>query len=644
MTNQTVFALDIGTRKIAGLLIEKTPEGFNIIDTEIIEQLPNAMKDGQIHDIPLVAATITKVKERLAERIGQPLDKAAVAAAGRTLITKQGQATEKLDPSKNIDQMLVQSLEIAATQNALSQMNSMHGQTSIDSYLCVGKTITHCFLDDQPIQNLVGHKGYSATIQLIATFLPRIVVDSLISSLEMAGLEMESLTLEPIAAIHTVVPQPMRMLNLALVDIGAGTADIAISANGTVKAYGMVPMAGDAITHQISNQFLLDFIQAEQVKRQLNSNNIIECQDVLGNQLQLNRNEILDVIQPIVSQLAEKICDEILVLNEDTPKGVMLIGGGSLTPNICQAIASRLNLPDNLVRIRERASLKEILGAEEYAGPQIITSMSIGCNHLDGLAMDMQKTMINGQVIQFFRMPGATIGDALLHAGYSSRDLLGPPGKALTIYVNGQRHMIKGTLGKPAKIMLNNKEATIDSVLQGNDQITISAPRAGEDGQCTLAELINDLSPKLRLTINGEVKEFVADVTVNNEKRSLDYQLQEGDRVEIQTISLREVLGYIDYEDTITVTVNHQPITLKRNPQIYVNNKPVNLDYQLKDKDRISFNTATESHFILSDIFTVYDMPDLKTHGMVTISVNGSPVGYTHQIQDGDVITITKRN
>lgn len=644
MTNQTVFALDIGTRKIAGLLIEKTPEGFNIIDTEIIEQLPNAMKDGQIHDIPLVAATITKVKERLAERIGQPLDKAAVAAAGRTLITKQGQATEKLDPSKNIDQMLVQSLEIAATQNALSQMNSMHGQTSIDSYLCVGKTITHCFLDDQPIQNLVGHKGYSATIQLIATFLPRIVVDSLISSLEMAGLEMESLTLEPIAAIHTVVPQPMRMLNLALVDIGAGTADIAISANGTVKAYGMVPMAGDAITHQISNQFLLDFIQAEQVKRQLNSNNIIECQDVLGNQLQLNRNEILDVIQPIVSQLAEKICDEILVLNEDTPKGVMLIGGGSLTPNICQAIASRLNLPDNLVRIRERASLKEILGAEEYAGPQIITSMSIGCNHLDGLAMDMQKTMINGQVIQFFRMPGATIGDALLHAGYSSRDLLGPPGKALTIYVNGQRHMIKGTLGKPAKIMLNNKEATIDSVLQGNDQITISAPRAGEDGQCTLAELINDLSPKLRLTINGEVKEFVADVTVNNEKRNLDYQLQEGDRVEIQTISLREVLGYIDYEDTITVTVNHQPITLKRNPQIYVNNKPVNLDYQLKDKDRISFNTATESHFILSDIFTVYDMPDLKTHGMVTISVNGSPVGYTHQIQDGDVITITKRN
>mgnify|MGYP001015755005 FL=1 len=644
MTNQTVFALDIGTRKIAGLLIEKTPEGFNIIDTEIIEQLPNAMKDGQIHDIPLVAATITKVKERLAERIGQPLDKAAVAAAGRTLITKQGQATEKLDPSKNIDQMLVQSLEIAATQNALSQMNSMHGQTSIDSYLCVGKTITHCFLDDQPIQNLVGHKGYSATIQLIATFLPRIVVDSLISSLEMAGLEMESLTLEPIAAIHTVVPQPMRMLNLALVDIGAGTADIAISANGTVKAYGMVPMAGDAITHQISNQFLLDFIQAEQVKRQLNSNNIIECQDVLGNQLQLNRNEILDVIQPIVSQLAEKICDEILVLNEDTPKGVMLIGGGSLTPNICQAIASRLNLPDNLVRIRERASLKEILGAEEYAGPQIITSMSIGCNHLDGLAMDMQKTMINGQVIQFFRMPGATIGDALLHAGYSSRDLLGPPGKALTIYVNGQRHMIKGTLGKPAKIMLNNKEATIDSVLQGNDQITISAPRAGEDGQCTLAELINDLSPKLRLTINGEVKEFVADVTVNNEKRSLDYQLQEGDRVEIQTISLREVLRYIDYEDTITVTVNHQPITLKRNPQIYVNNKSVNLDYQLKDKDRISFNTATESHFILSDIFTVYDMPDLKTHGMVTISVNGSPVGYTHQIQDGDVITITKRN
>ena len=40
---------------------------------------------------------------------------------------------------------------------------------------------------------------------------------------------MASLTLEPIAAIQTVVPSTMRMLNIALVDIGAGTSDIAIS-------------------------------------------------------------------------------------------------------------------------------------------------------------------------------------------------------------------------------------------------------------------------------------------------------------------------------------------------------------------------------------------------------------------------------
>lgn len=641
MTNPIIFALDIGTRKIAGLVIEKDQQSFKILDYEIIEQLPNAMQDGQIHDIPRVAETIIKVKGRLTERIGKPLNRVAVAAAGRTLITKQSNATEKLDPNKNIDSVLVKGLEITAIQNALSQMATGQSQTALDTYLCVGQTITQSYLDDQPIQNLIGHKGYSATLELIATFLPKIVVDSLASSLEMADLEMESLTLEPIAAIHTVVPQPMRMLNLALVDIGAGTSDIAISANGTVKAYGMVPMAGDAVTHGIANEFLLDFFHAEEVKRQLNTSEVIKSDDVLGNQLTMETQTILQIINPIVSELADKITKEILELNDEPPKGVMLIGGGSLTPNIAKAIAERLDLADNLVRIRERSSLSQIIGAEDYPGPQIITPISIGCNHLDGLAMDMQKTLINGQPIQFLRLPGATIGDALMQAGYTARDLLGPPGKALTVYVNGQRKIIKGSLGKAAPITWNNQEATIDTVLQGNDQITIKTPQAGADGQCSLKEFIAEHFPKQHLIINGEQKVYEPQVLVNSKAETPEYQLKEGDQVQIKSVTLKEMLSQVDYEDSITVTVNNQPITLTKATKFYVNNAQVSIDHQVKDRDRIEFEVPQESNFILSDIFQVYQLPQAKKQGMINITINGTTVGYTHKLKDGDYINIS---
>jgi len=58
----------------------------------------------------------------------------------------------------------------------------------------------------------------------------------------------------------------MRMLNIALVDVGAGTSDLAISAEGTVKAYGMISYAGDALTAGLAEHFLLDFKVAEQLK------------------------------------------------------------------------------------------------------------------------------------------------------------------------------------------------------------------------------------------------------------------------------------------------------------------------------------------------------------------------------------------
>ena len=96
------------------------------------------------------------------------------------------------------------------------------------------------------------------------------------------GLKVMNLTLEPIAAIEAVVPKNLRLLNIALVDIGAGTSDIAISSKETISSYAMVPMAGDEVTEVIAQEYLVDFNAGEEIKRKINISEEITYTDILG--------------------------------------------------------------------------------------------------------------------------------------------------------------------------------------------------------------------------------------------------------------------------------------------------------------------------------------------------------------------------
>ncbi|MFC2743841.1 MAG: cell division protein, partial [Selenomonas artemidis] len=90
---ELVFALDIGTRSVIGIVAEQREGALHILATERMEHKTRAMLDGQIHDVPQVASIIREVKRRLTERTGA-LHSAAVAAAGRALYTMTAEASQ----------------------------------------------------------------------------------------------------------------------------------------------------------------------------------------------------------------------------------------------------------------------------------------------------------------------------------------------------------------------------------------------------------------------------------------------------------------------------------------------------------------------------------------------------------------------
>ena len=89
MQETTIFALDIGTRSVVGIVGTMDEDRFTALDYEQRFHRHGAMRDGQIEDIRLVSKTVSEVKEALEERCGTPLTSASIAAAGRSLVTVQ---------------------------------------------------------------------------------------------------------------------------------------------------------------------------------------------------------------------------------------------------------------------------------------------------------------------------------------------------------------------------------------------------------------------------------------------------------------------------------------------------------------------------------------------------------------------------
>ncbi|NLY79905.1 MAG: cell division protein, partial [Lysinibacillus sp.] len=344
-----LFALDIGTRSVVGIILEEQDDHFHVVDMVEKEHKERAMVDGQIHNVLYVAELITDIKKELEQKHG-PLTKVNVAAAGRALKTEQANVTIDIKNRPIFTQEDINRFELQAVQQAQAQLLQKNDNDDTNHYYCVGYSVLYYKLDGEEIGSLLDQQGNEATVEVIATFLPRVVIESLLAALKRAELKMEALTLEPIAAINVLIPPTMRRLNVALVDIGAGTSDIAITDNSTIVAYGMVPTAGDEITESLSDQYLLDFPVAESVKRKLSTDDTITIQDILGFEQEIPKEEVIQKIEPAIKQLANAIGNEILRLNNQlAPKAVMLIGGGSLTPNLPEELCKILDLPQNRV-------------------------------------------------------------------------------------------------------------------------------------------------------------------------------------------------------------------------------------------------------------------------------------------------------
>ena len=633
-----VFGLDIGTRNVVGTVGYRTEDDKFIVTAQCVRQHETrAMLDGQIHDIGKVGRIIGQVKAELEAQLNEPLSDVCIAAAGRVLKTvtthvEYEYAEESIVTGEDIHTLDLLGIEKA--QDILKEANDTQYK-----FYCVGYSVVKYFLNDEVFISLEDHKATKIGEDIIVTFLPEDVVDGLYSAVGQAGLTVANMTLEPIAAINVAIPENYRMLNIALVDVGAGTSDISVTKEGSIIAYGMIPYAGDELTELIVQHFLVDFKTAEAMKLASTTENEVTYEDIMSISHTIPSKEIWDLVEPTVDKITSEVAAKIMELNGDkTVSACFVVGGGGKIHGFTQMLAKRLDLPEERVALRGEEVLKEVVFEQEdiHKDPLLVTPIGICLNYYEQ-RNNFIMMKFNGERLKLYDNNRLTIVDAALQAGFPNDQLFPKRGMPINFTVNGGARIARGEAGEAAIVTMNGQPANINTPLVPNCEVTIEPSTAGADAVYTIEQLEEYHESTLTVIINGKTVVCPKFVEVNGQLEPGSYEIKEGDVIEARNYyTVRQVAEFMDVE----VDTDHE---------ILVNNRLADFDTLVYENFTIdwtvlSFGVAPEPenryNATISDTSSEVSLEDEspeekeeeapeKPEGSVTVMVNGESVTMT---------------
>lgn len=677
-----IFGLDIGTRNVVGTVGYMTGEsrqrGFHVTAEVSMPHRTRAMLDGQIHDIQRVADTIVDVKNELEGMIKAPLTDVCIAAAGRVLRTVTTRVEMAFQEETIVTGEILNDLDLMGIDQAQRDVQEDNPRYQ---FYCVGYSVMKYYLNGEIFSHLEGHKAKRIEEVIIVTFLPSDVVDGLYSAVERAGLSVANLTLEPIAAINLAIPENYRMLNIALVDVGAGTSDICVTKDGAIAAYGMIPHAGDELTEPIVQQFLCDFDTAEQIKIDSVSGKSVTYTDIMMIDHTIPAEEVWKLTDPVMEKITDEIAEKIKDLNGgNTVAAAFIVGGGGKVHDFCKSLSKKLEIAEERVALRGEEVMKSVEFDQKdiKKDPLLVTPIGICLNYYEQ-TNSFIMIKLNGERMKIYDNGHVRIIDAAIQAGFTTDELFPRRAKEIRYKFDGEERMILGDAGDGAVIRMNGEPAALNSKLRQSADIVIEPSTAGEEAKKTLSELPGLSNASLEFKINGQTIRCPKYFEVNGVIEPGSYEIKEGDVIESRnyyTVSqIAEFMDVVISEDN-EILVNRVPASL--DTLVYEN---FNVEWTIGGYDRNEDDGSDETgdervedsetaapkaeekmklsipihvtvndtpitmtgseEYIFSDIWNYYEFNPNEGNGRsVETRVNGEKAGLAAPIHDGDKIEV----
>ncbi len=197
------------------------------------------------------------------------------------------------------------------------------------------------------IKNPIGMMGVRLEVDAMLVWGASTSTRNALRCVNRAGLEVDGLVLNSLAAAEILLSPDEKELGVFLVDIGGGTAEVSVFQGGNLMCMSVIPVGGDYITHDLAVGLKTTLEQAEKLKinhgaaflHQADREERIRVHNVTGKgDRMISQADLAAIMEPRILEMLQLVKEEIgkLGFPEPLPAGVVLTGGVSLTKGIVE--------------------------------------------------------------------------------------------------------------------------------------------------------------------------------------------------------------------------------------------------------------------------------------------------------------------
>ncbi len=327
-----VVGLDIGTSKIMVVVAEVLPSGeLKLAGMGVAPS--NGLKRGVVVNID---ATVQSIQQALKE--------AELMADCRIARVYTGITGSHIRGMNSSGMVAIKDREVSANDVARVIETAQAINISTDQRLLLLEA-QEFVIDGQEVKEPIGMSGLRLEAKVHIVTGAQSAAENIIKCVRRCGLEVDHLMLNPVASSHAVLTQDEKELGVALVDIGAGTTDIAIYAGGSIRHTAVIPIAGDLITSDIAMALRTPTKDAEDIKvesgfaKQLlaDPDQQVEVPGLGDRQPRmLSRQALAGVIEPRIEEIFTLVQQVIRDSGHEEmlSSGIVLTGGSAMMPGM----------------------------------------------------------------------------------------------------------------------------------------------------------------------------------------------------------------------------------------------------------------------------------------------------------------------
>jgi cell division protein FtsA len=329
-----VIGLDIGTAKVMAVVAEVLPGGeLKLAGLGVSPS--NGLKRGVVVNID---ATVQSIQQALKEAELMADCKITRVYTGITGSHIRGMNSSGMVAIKDKEVMPADVARVVDTARAIN--------ISTDQRLLLVEP-QEFMIDNQDVKEPIGMSGIRLEAKVHIVTGAQSAAENIIKCVRRCGLEVEQLLLNPLASSLSVLTADERELGVALVDIGAGTTDVAIFTGGAIRHTAVIPIAGDLITSDIAMALRTPTKDAEDIKvesgyaKQLlaDPDDQVETPG-LGDRgpRTISRQALAGVIEPRVDEIYQLVQQVIREsgYEEVLSSGIVITGGTAVMPGMVE--------------------------------------------------------------------------------------------------------------------------------------------------------------------------------------------------------------------------------------------------------------------------------------------------------------------